>query len=137
MDAARTAKRLGAEEALIVYRRDRAHMPAQAFEAEEAIEEGVKIKWLTSIKEIAGGRSHRRGDGAGRGGPAAADRASSRRSRRTRSCWRSARRPTAASCGRCRASKLQTDGTVMVGPDMMTGHPGIFAGGDMVPASAP
>ena len=50
MDAARTAKRLGAEEALIVYRRDRAHMPAHAFEAEEAIEEGVKIKWLTSIK---------------------------------------------------------------------------------------
>ena len=54
MDAARTAKRLGAEEALIVYRRDRAHMPAHAFEADEALEEGVKIKWLTSIKEIAG-----------------------------------------------------------------------------------
>ena len=54
MDAARTVRRLGAEEALIVYRRDRAHMPAHAFEAEEAIEEGVKIKWLTSIKEITG-----------------------------------------------------------------------------------
>ena len=54
MDAARTAKRLGAEEALIVYHRDRAHMPAHAFEADEALEEGVKIKWLTSIKEIAG-----------------------------------------------------------------------------------
>src|SRR4029078_5670891 len=26
------------------------------------------------------------------------------------------------------------DGTVEVGPNMMTGHPGIFAGGDMVPA---
>ena len=54
MDAARTARRLGADEALIIYRRDRAHMPAHAFEADEAIEEGVKIKWLTSIKEIAG-----------------------------------------------------------------------------------
>jgi NADPH-dependent glutamate synthase beta subunit-like oxidoreductase len=54
MDAARTAKRLGAEEALIVYRRDRAHMPARAFEADEAEEEGVKIKWLTTIKEIVG-----------------------------------------------------------------------------------
>jgi NADPH-dependent glutamate synthase beta subunit-like oxidoreductase len=54
MDAARTAKRLGAEEALIIYHRDRAHMPAHAFEADEALEEGVKIKWLTSIKEIAG-----------------------------------------------------------------------------------
>ncbi len=54
MDAARTVRRLGADEALIVYRRDRAHMPAHAFEADEAIEEGVRIKWLTSIKEISG-----------------------------------------------------------------------------------
>ena len=54
MDAARTARRLGADEALIVYHRDRAHMPARAFEADEAIEEGVKIKWLTGIKEIIG-----------------------------------------------------------------------------------
>ena len=74
MDAARTARRLGAEEALIVYRRDRAHMPAHAFEADEAIEEGVKIKWLTSIKEIAGPIADRRDDGARRRRPAAADR---------------------------------------------------------------
>ena len=54
MDAARTAKRLGATETLIVYRRDREHMPAHSFEADEAIEEGIKIKWLTTIKEIQG-----------------------------------------------------------------------------------
>ena len=54
MDAARTARRLGADEALIVYRRDRAHMPAHDFEADEALEEGIKIKWLTTIKEIDG-----------------------------------------------------------------------------------
>ena len=54
MDAARTARRLGADEALIVYRRDRAHMPAHEFEADEALAEGVKIKWLTTIKEIVG-----------------------------------------------------------------------------------
>ena len=54
MDAARTARRLGADEALIVYHRDRAHMPAHDFEADEAIAEGVKIKWLTTIKEIVG-----------------------------------------------------------------------------------
>ena len=53
MDAARTARRLGAEEALIVYRRDRAHMPAHEFEADEALSEGVKIKWLTTIRDIA------------------------------------------------------------------------------------
>ena len=54
MDAARAARRLGADEALIIYHRDRSHMSARAFEADEAIEEGVKIKWLTSIKEISG-----------------------------------------------------------------------------------
>jgi len=52
MDAARVAKRLGADEALIIYRRDREHMPAHEFEANEAIEEGVKIHWLRTIREI-------------------------------------------------------------------------------------
>jgi formate dehydrogenase beta subunit len=51
MDAARTARRLGAEEALIVYRRDRDHMPAHAFEADEAISEGVINLWLWEIRK--------------------------------------------------------------------------------------
>lgn len=51
MDAARVAKRLGYEP-LIIYRRDRAHMPAHDFEATEALEEGVKIHWLRTIKNI-------------------------------------------------------------------------------------
>ena len=53
MDAARTAARLGAEP-LIIYRRTREQMPAHDFEADEAIEEGVKIHWLRTIKEIDG-----------------------------------------------------------------------------------
>ena len=52
MDAARTAKRLGAEEAMIIYRRDREHMPAHEFEAVEAESEGIKINWLRTIREI-------------------------------------------------------------------------------------
>jgi formate dehydrogenase beta subunit len=52
MDVARVAKRLGAEEALIIYRSDRAHMQAHEFEASEALEEGVKINWLRTIKAI-------------------------------------------------------------------------------------
>ena len=52
MDAARTAKRLGATEAMIIYRRDRSSMPAHDFEADEALEEGIKINWLRTIKEI-------------------------------------------------------------------------------------
>ncbi len=51
MDAARVAKRLG-HEPMIIYRRDRANMPAHDFEATEAIEEGVKIHWLRTIKSI-------------------------------------------------------------------------------------
>ncbi|MCA7014297.1 NAD(P)-binding protein [Dickeya dadantii] len=52
MDAARTARRLGADEAMIIYRRDIEHMPAHRFEAEEAMEEGVKINWLRTIRNI-------------------------------------------------------------------------------------
>ena len=38
---------------------------------------------------------------------------------------------------RGRAGIEVEDGVVRVGADLMTGRPGIFAGGDMVPASAP
>lgn len=34
--------------------RDRAHMPAHSFEADEAPSEGIKIKWLATIEEIVG-----------------------------------------------------------------------------------
>lgn len=50
LDVARTAKRLGAEESIIVYRRTREKMPAHAFEVEEAAQEGVAFKWLATIK---------------------------------------------------------------------------------------
>ncbi len=52
MDAARTAKRLGAEDAMIIYRRDQAQMSAHAFETEEAQEEGVTMNWLRTIREM-------------------------------------------------------------------------------------
>ena len=54
MDAARTARRLGAEEALIVYRRTREQMPAHEEEAEDAEREGVRINWLRTIKAFEG-----------------------------------------------------------------------------------
>jgi len=53
IDMARTAKRLGATEAVIVYRRTRERMPAHDFEVEEALEEGVMVKWLSTIKQAA------------------------------------------------------------------------------------
>lgn len=52
MDAARVARRLGAEESIVVYRRTREQMPAHASEAEEAEREGVKMNWLRTITEL-------------------------------------------------------------------------------------
>jgi len=133
MDAARTARRLGAEEALIVYRRDRAHMPAHSFEADEAIEEGVKIHWLTTIREIVGPTlkvERMTLDDKGRPQPTGefdtleAD-------------------AVVLALGQVSDSAflrnvpgivVKPDGVVDVGANMMTGHPGLFAGGDMVPS---
>jgi len=48
MDSVRTAQRLGAEEATIVYRRSRKEMPARAEEVHHAEEEGIKFHFLTN-----------------------------------------------------------------------------------------
>ena len=52
IDAARTARRLGAKEVTVFYRRSRAEMPANPSEVEEAIEEGVKIEFLSAPKKV-------------------------------------------------------------------------------------
>ncbi len=52
MDAARCAKRLGADEVYIVYRRSEAELPARAEEVEHAKEEGIIFKLLTNPVEI-------------------------------------------------------------------------------------
>ncbi|WP_025270626.1 NADPH-dependent glutamate synthase [Hippea sp. KM1] len=54
MDAVRTAKRLGAEEAIIVYRRSRAEMPARAEEIEHAEAEGIRFELLTNPVRVVG-----------------------------------------------------------------------------------
>jgi len=52
LDAARTAKRLGADEALVVYRRTRERMPAHDQEVREAEEEGIRFRWLSTIEDV-------------------------------------------------------------------------------------
>jgi len=54
MDAVRTSLRLGAEEALIVYRRSEKEMGARVEEYHHAIEEGVQFHWLTNPLEVLG-----------------------------------------------------------------------------------
>ncbi len=133
MDAARTAKRLGAEEAVIIYRRDRASMPAHDFEAEEAIEEGVKINWLRTIKEIDQNTFKvevMKLDDNGRPQPTGqyenleADTLILAVGQDTDTRF----------LEKVPGIEFKQDGTVIVGENMMTGHPGIFAGGDMVPS---
>ena len=53
-DAAKTALRLGAEKATILYRRSREEMPANPWEVKEAEDEGVKIEFLVAPKKILG-----------------------------------------------------------------------------------
>jgi NADPH-dependent glutamate synthase beta subunit-like oxidoreductase len=133
MDAARTARRLGADEALIVYRRDRAHMPAQAFEADEALEEGVRIKWLTSIKAIDGSDvtvEVMELDGQGRPRPTGRFETLSTDA----VVLALGQEADSGFLRKVPGIEFQPDGTVIVAPNMMTGHPGIFAGGDMVPS---
>jgi len=132
MDAARVAKRLGADEALIIYRRDREHMPAHTFEADEAIEEGVKINWLRTIKEIdattftveimeVGEDGHPRG--TGKLETLEADSL----------ILALGQNSDATLLQGIEGIEFEWD-TVSVDTHMMTGHPGIFAGGDMVPS---
>ncbi len=52
VDAARTALRLGAREVSVIYRRSRAEMPAISNEIDEMIEEGVKLRYLTTPTEV-------------------------------------------------------------------------------------
>lgn len=132
MDAARMARRLGAEETLIDYRRDRAHMPAQDFEADEALSEGVKIKWLSTIKDIGLGAltvETMRLDDSGRAQPTGDFETLSADSVVLALGQQS-------DCGFLRGVPdvaFTADDLVIVDSRMMTGRSGVFAGGDMAP----
>jgi formate dehydrogenase beta subunit len=133
MDAARTAKRLGAEEAVIIYRRDRDSMPAHDFEADEALEEGVKINWLRTIKEIDRTTFKvevMKLDDDGRPQPTGEV-----ETLEADSLILAVGQDTdTAFLEKVSGIEFKSDHTVVVGENMMTGHEGIFAGGDMVPS---
>lgn len=130
MDAARTARRMGSE-VVVIYRRDRANMPAHDFECVEAMEEGVEFHWQRTINQIDGTTFTLEKMAIVDGRP----------------------KPTGEyetieidslilALGQNIDTKLtesipgvehKYDGTVMVNDQMMTGYKGLFAGGDMVP----
>lgn len=129
LDAARTARRLGAE-VTIIYRRTRAMMPAHDFEVADALEEGIAVRWLSTIRSV-------NGDGTialeemeldATGFPQATGR-----------CAAIGADTVVLALGQDADLDLVQDvpdiavakDLVAVGADMMTGAAGIFAGGDM------
>ena len=133
MDAARVARRLGAQDTMIVYRRTRAQMPAHEEEAADAEQEGVRINWLRTIAAFDGpeltvevmelddeGKPHP----TGRLETLAADTV----------IMAVGQDADTAFLRQVPDVEFKQDGTVVVSPSMMTGCPGVFAGGDMVPS---
>jgi formate dehydrogenase (NADP+) beta subunit len=131
MDAARTAKRLGADEAMIVFIMDRAHMEAHEFEAKEALSEGIKIKWLTSIRDISGDDILiERMEMDQQGKPQPTGRFETLTA--TSVVLALGQQSDSGFLRRLPGVALTTDGNIVVDAGMMTGQPGIFAGGDTV-----
>ncbi len=133
MDAARVARRLGAEESIIVYRRTEEQMPAHAEEKEGAEAEGVTMNWLRTISRVdeddltveimeldEAGKAH----GTGRFEKLEADTVILALGQETDSNFLR------------RISGMHFDhDVVQVDPrTLMTDVPGIFAGGDAVPS---
>jgi NADPH-dependent glutamate synthase beta subunit-like oxidoreductase len=132
MDAARTAKRLGATDAVVVYRRTRDRMPAHEVELEEAEQEGVKMRWLSTIKRADEGRlllERMELDADGFPQPTG----ELEELEADSLVLALGQEADLALLEEVPGIEIE-DGVVGVGPDMMTGHAGIFAGGDMVPA---
>lgn len=132
MDAARTAKRLGAEEALIIYRRDREHMPAHDFEADEALTEGVKIHWLRTIKDVDETTMTVERMEVRDGRPVATGQFETLEADSLILALGQSTETTFLKG--IEGIEFDSDGTVVVDGAMMTGFAGIFAGGDMVPS---
>ncbi len=133
VDVARTAKRLGADEAVIVYRRTREQMPAHDFEIDEALEEGVVVNWLRTItaadeESFTIEKMELDDDGwpqpTGEFETIKADTL----------VLALGQNVDTSILENLPGVTIDRSGVVEVGPDMMTGYRGVFAGGDMVPA---
>jgi len=131
IDVARTAERLGAEP-VIIYRRDQAHAPSFKEEVAEAREEGVQFQWLRSIAKASAGEltlevmeldEQGKAKPTGRFETIEADTV----------VLALGQKADTGFLRNVADVRLRDDGTVEVDEGMMTGHPGLFAGGDMVP----
>ncbi len=147
MDAVRTAKRLGAESATIVYRRTRAEMPARVEEVHHAEAEGIQFELLVAPVEVAGNDKKwvtglkcvrmqlGEPDASGRRSPVAIP-----GSEFMLECdvvvVAIGTRANPLLTATCPELKLNRRGNIEVDADGMTSVPGIFAGGDIVRGAA-
>ena len=132
LDAARTARRLGATEAVIVYRRNRDRMPAHAEEVEQALGEGVSVRWLATVDRFDGERLviekmrlNAEGFPESTGEFEELD---------TDALVLALGQDTDLSLLEGNANVEVRDGVVQVTPTMMTHEDGVFAGGDAAPS---
>lgn len=131
IDVARTAERLGAEP-VIIYRRDETHAPVFKEELAEARDEGVRFQWLRSIAKVDDAKltlevmeldQQGRPKPTGRFETIEADTL----------VLALGQKADTAFLRNLSGIRVLDDGTIEVDGHMMTGHPGLFAGGDMVP----
>jgi NADPH-dependent glutamate synthase beta subunit-like oxidoreductase len=132
MDAARAARRIGATDAVVVYRRTRERMPAHETDLSQALAEGVTVRWLSTIAAVDGGRvtvERMRLDDSGFPQP-------------TGEFDELAADSVLLAVGQRADLSLLSDvdgvefdgGDVRVDAELSTGCPGVFAGGDIVRA---
>ncbi|MDE3065871.1 MAG: NAD(P)-binding protein [Acidobacteriota bacterium] len=133
VDAARSARRLGATDATIVYRRTQERMPAHDEEVEQARLEGVTMRWLSTVEGFEGGRlmiekmalnAEGFPEPTGEVEELGAD-----------ALVLALGQESDLSLLEHAEGIAVSDGVVQVAPTMMTGQPGVFAGGDAVPAT--
>ena len=147
MDAVRTAKRLGAEEAIIVYRRSKTEMPARVEEVHHAEAEGIRFEMLTAPLEVQGNETHwvsglkcqrmelGEPDASGRRRPVPIP-----GSEFVIPCdvvvVAIGTRANPLLTATCPEMKLNRKGNIEVDENGMTSIPGVFAGGDIVRGAA-
>jgi len=147
MDSARTAKRIGAQESIIVYRRTRKEMPARAEEIHHAEEEGIKFEFLVAPVEVIGNEKKwvtglkcvrmqlGEPDASGRARPVVIP-----GSEFVIPCEvvvvAIGTRANPLLTATCPDLKLNKWGNIMVDEQGMTSLPGVFAGGDIVRGAA-
>jgi glutamate synthase (NADPH/NADH) small chain len=147
MDSARTAKRLGAEASMILYRRTRKEIPARAEEIHHAEEEGIQFEYLVAPVEVIGNSKKwvegikcvrmelGVADASGRARPVVIP-----GSEFVIPCdvvvVAIGTRANPLLTATCPELKLNRAGNIVVDENGMTSLPGVFAGGDIVRGAA-